>query len=237
MPSIAVIIPCYNEAARLPQQLLLQWVNEQPNVFLFFVNDGSTDNTVQILDELKIAAPDKITIITLPRNKGKGEAVRQGMQSAVQQPFQFVGYLDADLSTDTKEYFRLYQLAIEQDADMVFGSRIKKLGSNIERSPFRHFAGRIIATIIDHQFNLGCYDTQCGAKIFKPEIISSAILSPFYTKWFFDVELFLRIKKSSATINAMEVPLTEWRDKKNSKINFTSIPEITRELFLLLQNY
>ncbi|HVG42970.1 MAG TPA: glycosyltransferase [Chitinophagaceae bacterium] len=237
MPSIAVIIPCFNEAARLQQEAFLQWVKNTEDVFLLFVNDGSTDETLSILKVLQQKAGNKIDIIHLEKNKGKGEAVRIGLQAAVAKSFTYIGYLDADLSTSTKEFYRLYQTAMEQKADIVFASRIKKLGSSIKRSAFRHLAGRVIATIIDASFNLGCYDTQCGAKVFTAVIMQKEIELPFYTKWFFDVELFLRIKKNTHNYSALEIPLTEWHTTKASKINVFSFPLVFKELIILLRNY
>jgi dolichyl-phosphate beta-glucosyltransferase len=235
MPSIAVIIPCYNEAARLQQQAFLQWINTNEEVYLFFVNDGSTDATKIILEQMQVAAPERISLIDLPQNKGKGEAVRQGVLSALLRQFDFIGYLDADLSTSTNEFFRLYRIAVAQNADLVFASRIKLLGSIIERSGFRHIAGRMVATVIDNHFKLGCYDTQCGAKIFKSSLLKEETQQPFYTKWFFDVELFLRMKKKNCS--ALEIPLHEWRDKKASKINVLSFPQVLKELITLFRHY
>jgi glycosyltransferase involved in cell wall biosynthesis len=237
MPSIAVIIPCYNEAKRLQKQEFFRWVNEQSDVHLYFINDGSTDDTNNILNGLQISVPNKIHVIHLNCNKGKGEAVRQGLLAAQEHSFDFVGYLDADLSTSTNEFYKLYQAAMEQKADMVFASRIKKLGSTIDRSAFRHITGRFIATVIDNHFKLGCYDTQCGAKVFTIAIIKEAIQQPFFTKWFFDVEIFLRIRNRNKSFKALELPLLLWQNKEGSKINLSSFPMVLKELILLSNNY
>ena len=121
--------------------------------------------------------------------------------------------------------------------DFVLGSRIKKIDTEIERTYVRHFTGRIIATAIDEKFNLGCYDTQCGAKIFRTQVIKSVIQTPFFTKWFFDVEILLRIRKEAGSLKGAEFPLSVWRHINGSKINIFSFPVVLKELLQLFIKY
>lgn len=235
MSSFAIIVPCYNEEKRLPTNAFEDFLNKYPEVHFYFVNDGSTDNTLEILQGLEKKS-SAVSILNLAGNKGKGEAIRQGMLQLIAQ-HNYIGYLDADLSTTLEEFYGLYQTILSKNVAIVFASRIKKADTVIERSYMRHLIGRTIATIIDKKFRLGCYDTQCGAKIFSTEVLINSIQEPFHTKWFFDVELFLRIKNQFGQLNALEIPLSVWRNVKDSKLNVLSFPIVSKELYLLLTKY
>jgi len=236
MPSIAIIVPCFNEAKRLPTAAFLNFIHSHHDIQFYFVNDGSSDMTEHILKEL--ASSSDISVLNLPKNKGKGEAVRQGILKALSsKPIDYIGYLDADLSTSLEDFYGLYQTMIAQKADVVFGSRIKKADTNIQRSSLRHLVGRIIATIIDKKLRLGYYDTQCGAKIFSSAILKPAVREPLLTRWFFDVELFMRLKTNGQPLNTLEIPLTSWHNVKDSKLNILSFPVVIKEIYILLSKY
>lgn len=236
MSSFAIIVPCFNEAKRIQTSEFISFSNAHPDIQFYFVNDGSTDDTQEKLLQIRQAA-SQTKIVSLKKNSGKGEAIRQGLLAAVQEQHLLIGYLDADLSTSLDEFLRLKDQLTSRNLDFVLGSRIQKLDTQIERSFFRHITGRIIATIIDQKFKLGIYDTQCGAKIFNPVVISSTIEQKFYTKWFFDVEILLRIKKNHFDYAAAEIPLTRWQNVFNSKLSILSFPTVLKDLFVLLNKY
>jgi len=237
MQKICIIIPCYNEAKRLKTLAFEHFITTHVDVQFLFINDGSTDLTKDILKELQIRT-DHITVTHLLKNKGKGEAIREGIQQALLTGnYNYIGYLDADLSTPLEEFYRLYQKMLAKNKSIVFGSRIKKADTVIERSYFRHLVGRTIATVVDKKLKLGCYDTQCGAKIFSSEILKEVVQQPFLTKWFFDVEIFMRLKKQHGELNALEIPLTVWRSVKSSKLNILSFPAVMKEIYILLTKY
>ncbi|MBS1759090.1 MAG: glycosyltransferase [Bacteroidetes bacterium] len=238
MPKIAVIIPCYNEAKRLSPEIFKNFLILKSDIELIFVNDGSKDKTSEILDALQNESYNKVSVINLPKNQGKAVAIREGIRNAVAKNiFTHIGYLDADLSTGLDEFYNLYYLANKQQVDYVFSSRVKMLGSKIERSLFRHFVGRFIATLIDVRYRLGIYDTQCGAKCFSSNLIEHVCNEPFKTKWFFDVEIFLRIRNNQSTFEGIEQPLKKWKNYGGSKLNIWKFPMILKEIFLLFKNY
>lgn len=238
MPKIAVIIPCYNEAKRLSPEIFKNFLTLKSDIELIFVNDGSNDNTFEILDVLQKQCDNKVSIINQPNNQGKAIAIREGILGAVDKGiFTHIGYLDADLSTSLDEFYELYNIASTQRVDYIFGSRVKLLGSAIERSIFRHLIGRFIATIIDLRYKLGIYDTQCGAKWFSANLIENICKEPFKTKWFFDVEIFLRLRKKYSTAVGIEQPLKKWINYGGSKINFWKFPIILKDTFMLFKNY
>lgn len=235
MPSIAIIVPCYNEAKRIKALEFISFAKQHPDIQFYFVNDGSTDDTKKIL--LQIRQSSNSIIICLEKNLGKAEAVRQGFINALEDKHELVGFLDADLSTGLKEFLKLKQSLISQNFDFVLGSRIKKIDTDIQRSFFRHITGRIIATIIDLQFSLGVYDTQCGAKIFRSTVIQNIIDKRFYTRWFFDVEILLRIRKTNSNYKAAEIPLSKWQNIPDSRLGILSIPSIVKDMLMLLNKY
>ena len=236
MPSFAIIVPCYNEASRIQASQFISFVKEQSDIQFYFIDDGSTDNTENILSKMQQSS-SRITTISLGKNSGKGEAIRKGFIEALRHHHRFVGYLDADLSTGLEEFLRLKEIVAAKNLDLVLGSRIKKIDTIIERSLFRHIVGRIIATIIDQRFKLGVYDTQCGAKIFRSSVIEPIAHERFYTKWFFDVEILLRIKKKHIDCKAAEIPLCKWQNVLNSKLSILSFPAVIKDLLVLLNKY
>lgn len=233
---IAIIIPCYNEAHRLNLDAFIELFYLQPNWKFYFINDGSTDSTDNMLSTLYKQQPAQVVVINLKKNRGKGEAIRLGMIHALKESFEFIGYYDADLATPIGEINRIATL-LNKNIAGVFGSRIKKIDTVIKRSFFRHIIGRIIATLIDTRFQLGIYDTQCGAKFFNASLLNLVIQEPFVTSWFFDVEIFIRLKKISDGLMFLEEPLLFWKDAKHSKLNILSFPQVCKELASLIRSY
>ncbi len=158
---------------------------------------------------------DRVFLCNLERNVGKGEAIRQGFafarRTGLLDHAEWFGYWDADMSTPLTEldhffdYARLYDL---DRVDGIFGSRVLRLGSRIERSPVRHYLGRVFTTLVDSMFELGCYDTQCGSKLFRTAIADEAFAEPFVSRWIFDIEILLRLRGR----RIVEYPLRAWRD-------------------------
>lgn len=237
MPSIAIVIPCYNEQNRLNKTEFVQFANSHSDIHFIFVNDGSSDKTRDVIEEIKSAAKN-LELLQLNKNHGKGEAVRQGILHALKNDdFGYIGYLDADLSTSLDEFYYLCKYCIQNNADFIFGSRIKKLGADIKRSFLRHISARMIVTFIDKKFGLGYYDTQCGAKLFKSFILKDIVNQPFSSKWFFDIEIFLRLKATGKNYSGIEYPLKKWHTVDGSKLNIFSFPAICREIFVLFSKY
>ena len=222
-----LVIPCFNEAARLKPSAF-ESLLEDPRVELLFVDDGSTDDTAGVLERFAAAHSDRIRVLTLEQNRGKAEAVRQGMGAALAGAPFAVGYLDADLATPPSEILRLLRVLYDRDAAVVLGSRIALLGRHIERSPTRHYLGRLFATLASAALSLPVYDTQCGAKMFRGSAsLRAAVTEPFISKWAFDVELIGRLVRGSAGVPALDIsafheePLLEWHDVAGSKLSAT----------------
>ena len=226
-PSIAIVVPCYNEAERLDADAFREHVRADPHVRFVMVDDGSSDATLAQLQALARAAPAHFDVLELHPNCGKAAAVRAGMLHAFELGCEMAGYWDADLATPLAEIRYLADALAQRPAVlMVFGARVQLLGRSIERSTARHYLGRVFATAASLTLGLPVYDTQCGAKLFRVVPETRALFAePFSTRWTFDVELIARlIEQQRARGNAApaaliyELPLRTWRDVAGSKV-------------------
>ncbi len=108
MQKTGIVIPCYNERARLSKESFLVFAEANPAVSFIMVDDGSDDGTMSLLEDLQRSNPVQFFALRLSNNKGKAEAVRHGMKAAMDwQPFEFIGFFDADLSTPLSEIHTL----------------------------------------------------------------------------------------------------------------------------------
>ena len=227
MVDTLIVVPCYNEADRLPVQRFRDFAATSPVRFLF-VDDGSADRTLEILRALHAENPDACGVLALPRNMGKAEAVRRGVLAAIEDArMRYVGFWDADLATPLEAIADLRAVLEEKPTiDVVMGARVKLLGRAIERRAWRHYLGRVFATATSIVLRLPVYDTQCGAKLFRVnDRLAELFHSPFIARWIFDVELIARMirqRRSRGLPDAgtaiYEFPLFEWRDVPGSKL-------------------
>ncbi|MGI9052116.1 MAG: glycosyltransferase [Ilumatobacteraceae bacterium] len=220
MPPATIVVPCFNEVARL-DPLALRGLARAASARVLLVDDGSRDGTDRLVRSAAHEHGDELAAMVLPRNVGKGEAVRRGMREAIAGGASIVGYYDADLATPPEEMARLVEvLRGEPDLTAVLGSRVALLGHRIERSIGRHYAGRMFATLSSVVLGLPIYDSQCGAKVFRAGApLRTALAEPFGSRWAFDVELLARLLRAGAPPGTLrEVPLVEWRDVGGSKL-------------------
>ena len=184
MPTLAIIIPCYNEEKRLSGNLLAELIDAIKDAHIYLVNDGSRDRTLSLLHSLAEAHPGRVSVISFADNEGKAKAIAKGVREVLSRSStDYIGYMDADFSTPISEFCHLYTTIVREKAGFIFASRIKKLNSGLNRSLFRHIVGRCVSTFIDSRFNLGIYDTQCGAKIFSSDTVGLAFGEPFLANW------------------------------------------------------
>ncbi len=239
--SLVLVIPCYNESGRLQPKLFYSFLQKHKNVAILFSNDGSSDNTLDILQEIRGNVSDSVFIDNIETNKGKAAAVRSGFLYAEKHlNFDKIAYLDADLSTSLDECLKLSEL-INSKIFFVFGSRISKIDNIISRKLFRFFTGRFIATFISMQLGLSVYDTQCGCKIFRADLAKQLFKEEFISKWLFDVELFHRlihlIGKSSIKNTVREIPLQSWVDASDSKVKTSYFFTLWYDFILISRKY
>jgi dolichyl-phosphate beta-glucosyltransferase len=229
MASARIIIPCYNEEDRFNSASFTNFANPAHSITFLFVNDGSRDRTLRLLESLKASDPTRFSVLNLQPNRGKAEAVRQGILAAADSHPNYVGFWDADLATPLDTIPQFMDLAENRpELQIVIGSRVKLLGRKIERRRIRHYIGRVFATVVSTILGLEVYDTQCGAKLFRtsPEMYC-LFEQPFSSRWIFDVEILARLIQARRGKQLpppeqviYEFPLLEWRDVPGSKLSY-----------------
>ena len=190
--SLHLVIPCYNEAERLPEEEYVAYAQAHPETQFTFVNDGSTDATLDKLETLAQRLPGQLHVLSLSQNSGKAEATRFGLQTVAmaERPAALVGFWDADLATPLEAVDDFVAILTQREQiEMVFGARVALLGRQINRLPSRHYLGRIFATLASTVLSLRIYDTQCGAKVFRNSAtFRHVIAEQFDSPWIFDGE-------------------------------------------------
>ncbi len=239
---VGVVIPCYNEEDRLSTEAFADFAHYNLGYHLCFVNDGSTDNTLDVLNELKKGREDYISVYDLEKNGGKAEAVRQGILYLSQdQQINYFGYLDADLSTDFSDFSDLAKTLDDSNFKIVSGSRMSRMGANITKESARAIISKTINLIIRSILGMSINDTQCGAKVMDREVAENMFNEPFLTKWLFDVEIFMRMKKyygkDQVKTLIYEQPLKRWIHADGSKLSMKDSIKIMGQLLKISYYY
>jgi glycosyltransferase involved in cell wall biosynthesis len=237
-----IVVPCFNEAQRLDTRAYGDFLMRFGDTGLLFVDDGSTDGTLRILQGIAEEHPGNAAVLHFSRNSGKAEAVRRGMLNALERRPRFVGYWDADLATPL-DAIREFVAVVNgrPNLEIVFGARVKLLGRRIIRDEVRHYAGRVFATATSWTLGLPIYDTQCGAKLFVAnEDLAAVLVAPFKARWVFDVEFLARLLEQRRTWSSrrledvlFEYPLLEWRDVAGSKLRLRDFARAALDLVVI----
>jgi len=239
---VVIIIPCYNEADRLDTNKFIDYLSKNSHLHFIFIDDGSTDNTNLIIKQIILKFNSLASLLINETNKGKAESVRLGVIESYKMNPDFIGFLDADLAAPIEEIDNLLKI-IKKDKtkEVVFASRIQLIGSEIKRNYFRHFFGRVFATVVSNILNLPVYDTQCGAKIFSRKICDDIFYEQFISPWLFDVELFARLLNvygMERTIQmSYEHPVSKWVDIDGSKVKPIYFLKAPFELLKIVRHY
>ena len=239
---VVIIIPCYNEADRLDTNKFIDYLSKNSHLHFIFIDDGSTDNTNLIIKQIILKFNSLASLLINETNKGKAESVRLGVIESYKMNPDYIGFLDADLAAPIGEIDNLLKI-IKKDKtkEVVFASRIQLIGSEIKRNYFRHFFGRVFATVVSNILNLPVYDTQCGAKIFSRKICDDIFYEQFISPWLFDVELFARLLNvygMERTIQmSYEYPVSKWVDIDGSKVKPIYFLKAPFELLKIVRHY
>ncbi len=227
-PLASLTIPAFREGARLPR-LLEALVSEgltpgAPPVELLVVDDGSDarhrDRERAAVESAasRLAAgdsPHRVRFIAGPANRGKGAAVRLGWAQS-HPGARWLGFLDADGAVSAQEAWRLLRkLEGDPPFDVLAGTRMLMAGRTICRSLLRHLQGRIFATLTELAFGLGFYDTQCGLKLVRAELLRPLLPELREERWLLDVELLVLLQGRGA--RCVEEPV-DWVDPGGSKM-------------------
>jgi dolichyl-phosphate beta-glucosyltransferase len=246
MATARIVIPCYNEEKRFQLASFIDFKSLPHSIDFLFVDDGSTDGTLRLLQDLNAVDPAKFNVLHRLKNCGKAEAVRQGVLAAIASHPNYVGYWDADLATPLDAIGEFIGIAEGQpQLELIMGSRVKLLGRTIERQTLRHYLGRIFATAVSAMLDLAVYDTQCGAKLFRASSATKELFEqPFHSRWIFDVEIIARMIRArrgqdlkQAEDIIYEFPLRQWKDVKGSKIRSSDFLRAAFELLWIRNCY
>jgi dolichyl-phosphate beta-glucosyltransferase len=225
---LTVIVPCFNEVHRLEKLFALIRGNLGRDWEWLLINDGSTDETHAVVEEFCGLNPEKIRLVSLPENRGKGRAVREGMLAACGR---LVGYVDADLSVSPLLFDRyLNDEELRAGRRMIVGIRVKTQDGRVERLLFRHLIGRVFQTYVSNITGLTAYDTQCGFKLIAREP-AQHISKLMQTEGFaFDVELILIAHYMGIHIDEVMVP---WKEMGHSKVRIRHIIQMARDVLMI----
>jgi glycosyltransferase involved in cell wall biosynthesis len=213
-PSYSIIIPAYNEGTRVGDTLekVLAYVREQGgNAEIIAVNDGSSDNTAEIMRGYAATNPH-LRILENPGNRGKGYSVRNGMLHA---QGEILLFSDADLSSPIPEAAKLLA-AIRGGADVAIGSRWLRSDLQTQRQPLhRQIFGRVFNIMLRGILGLNFKDTQCGFKAFTRRAAITIFPMQNIERWGFDPELLYLAQKFN--FNVVEVPVA-WAHREGTRI-------------------
>ncbi len=218
MPELTVIIPCYNEAKRLPPFFaLIEEHADLPWEWLF-VDDGSSDNTKQLLDEFAGKHADSVRVHSYPVNRGKGNAVQAGMLEA---KGDLVGFVDADLAANPIDFKDLLdEPGVRDGKAILIGMRLLTHERKVKRVFSRHLMGRIFQTLASNATGLRCYDSQCGFKLMSQPRARELAAHINCGGFCFDVEMLMIADRLGMKI--IEKPIA-WEEKGESRIRLGHI--------------
>jgi dolichyl-phosphate beta-glucosyltransferase len=215
-PQYSIVIPAFNEAARIAGALksVLGCVRSRGwFAEIVVVNDGSRDQTAEIVREFARNAPE-IRLLENPGNRGKGYSVRHGVLESFGE---IVMFTDADLSAPIEEAEGLFA-AIRDGADIAIGSRwLERTRQTIRQPLYRQFFGRCFNAVTRAVMGLPFADTQCGFKAFTRAAAQTVFQLQTIERWGFDPEiLFIGLKRNYRIV---EVPVS-WAHDERSRISY-----------------
>jgi glycosyltransferase involved in cell wall biosynthesis len=215
LPIVSIVVPAFNEARRIAEtvQKIDDFIRRSPLALeLIIVDDGSTDNTAEIVRKLPAR---RLRLIQNKQNHGKGYTVRQGVLAA---SGKYVLFTDADLSAPIEELNKLLEIAIRDGIDVVIGSRsLDRRYIEKHQSRLRELGGIVFNLMVRLLLGLRLHDTQCGFKLFNRQR-SRRIFEQQTTFGFgFDPELLFLAKRNGLTIR--EAPV-RWSHAEGSKVKF-----------------
>ncbi len=216
MKSVSIVVPAYNEAARLPSSLvpICEYLERRGarRWEVIVVDDGSRDRTVEVAEQGLVALGGRGRVLRHPSNRGKGAAVRTGMLAA---RGDLVLFTDADLSTPIEEIEKL-ERALAAGAEIAIGSRAVDRRMVERRQPWaRDMMGRLFNLVVRLYAVRGIKDTQCGFKLFTREAARTIFERTRIDGFGFDVEVLALAQWLGVPI--AEVPV-RWINNTDTRV-------------------
>jgi glycosyltransferase involved in cell wall biosynthesis len=234
--NLTLFVPLYNEEKRPKVGEYISSISQIQGLTLVLVNDGSSDDTLSMLELFK--GPN-IKIVDFPTNQGKGEALRKAMREhLLQNEVEIIGYLDCDGAFPKSAVVTFLRTATEKIQNEKFqvciASRIMLSGRDVVREAKRHYISRILITLIGFRYSFMPYDSQSGLKIFRvTQALDDSLKIPFRTKWLFDIELLNRLDRKSNEKLIWEEPVMAWADKPGSHLRLRNFANVFKEVVTL----
>jgi glycosyltransferase involved in cell wall biosynthesis len=214
-PQVSIVVPAFNEAARIGDSLrrIQAFLREMPwSAEVLVVDDGSHDGTADVVEAMHFPG---LRLIRNGINRGKGYSVKSGVLSSVGE---YVIFSDADLSAPIEELQKLLRAAQEQSADVAIGSRaINRALIEKHQSRGRELGGIVYNLMVRTILWLRIHDTQCGFKLFRRARIIPVFEKMTITGFGFDPELLFLAAR--ARLKIVEIPV-RWSHAEGSKIRF-----------------
>jgi len=219
---VSIVIPAHNEEKRIAKTLESygNYFNKQTklNYEILVVINATTDNTLKIVNKFR-KKNSKIKLINI-KEGGKGLAVIDGFNSALNRNFDLIGFVDADSATPPQAFYDLIVKIRDYDG-VIAGRWLKESIIKTKQTLLRRITSRAFNFIVRSLFLMKYRDTQCGAKLFRSKVLKEIVNEIGLTQWAFDVDLLYQAKKKG--FNIKEVP-TIWEDKKEGKLNLIKVP-------------
>lgn len=236
---LSLIVPAFNEERRWSRSYWEQ-VSTLDGLGLTFVDDGSTDSTLNLIRAF--CADSGHEVISHRRNRGKSEAIRFGLNHVLggsRSSVALVGYLDADGAFPFSSIQAVTATAAsvlrDEAIDAFWPARVQLAGRTIVRKRSRHVLGRAIASLLGQRVRPLPYDTQTGFKIFRnSNDLRACLAEPFLTRWFADVELLIRWQQNRGSeMRIWEEPVPAWYEIGGSHISGRETVRIMSDLVRL----
>jgi len=212
---VSIVIPAYNEERRLPPTLIdmIDYFDRQPFSYeIIVVDDGSRDGTGEVVRKFE-RVREQVKLIHLPKNQGKGHAVRLGVLNS---HGKIVLFADADGATPIEEFSKLFSV-VSSGVDIAIGSRaLASLNTKVSTSVHRRLLGRIFNRWVNTVLLPDITDTQCGFKMFTRDAALFLFRRQNSDRFSFDVEVLYIATKAALQIKEVAI---NWNNIPGSKVN------------------
>ena len=224
---LSIVIPCYNEESRIVNTLkkIINYCDKKIEEYeIIIVDDGSTDSIHMVLNS---HLNNKIKLITLQQNMGKGYAVRIGVFNA---KYKWVLFTDADNSTPIEMLYRLY-FRYTNKYKLIIGSRNLKGSKRVIKQPFyRSFSGNIFPVLVRIMLGIKIKDTQCGFKLMERDTIREIFYLQKIYRFAFDVELIKNCLDDKIPVKEVAI---NWYNDTSSKVKIKDVIDMFMTLWRL----